>query len=82
MGVVLWGEGITMSDDKFPPLPRIPMFIPENKPGKVIAITNDGYLATKNFFSTTPTFRKYKRLGWALRYLGVTRKEFWEKVLR
>ncbi len=43
--------------------------------GAVIFETEENtFLVTKNFFDEIPMWREYKRLGWALRHLGLQRK--------
>jgi hypothetical protein len=57
-----------------PPLPKVD--IPKlGVPTKFITEKSDDgyYYATSNFDDTIPTWRRYKRYGWALRYVNGTR---------
>lgn len=50
-------------------------------PKKVILKNNFGeWFVTKNFDSYAPLYKKYKKLGRALKYLGVTKEEFYERL--
>jgi hypothetical protein len=62
----------------FPPLPPLPKvdFPKVEVPTKFITgKSNDGYYyATSNWDDDIPIWRRYKRYGWALRYVNGTHK--------
>ena len=58
---------------------RLPM--KQNFPEKVILHNNLGeWLVTRNFSAPAPRYKKYKKLGWALRYLQISKKDFFERL--
>lgn len=64
-----------MSKLSNPDLENLPLLISgvelSDMPNKFIGWNNNGDIfATRNFGDTVPTWRKYKRLGWALRYVN------------
>ncbi len=58
-----------------PPLLPIPVAEPGQIPDKCIAQSEDGfYYATANFKKEdVPIWRRYKRIGWAKRYINKER---------
>lgn len=53
------------------PLPKLPKLKYSNSPMKLICMNNAGEIfATRNFSSDNPVWRKYKYIGWALRYVN------------
>jgi hypothetical protein len=65
-------DGVQMRKDfKPPPLPPLPVNIPILVFDRMFFISNAGEIyVTRNFSNACPVWKKYKRLGWALRYLG------------
>jgi len=58
---------------KLPPLP-IPLAEASEMPDQCIFPSEDGfYYATANFKATIPLWRRYKRIGWAKRYINKAR---------
>jgi len=59
---------MTKVTDELPPMEMED----EPHPMKVIVPLNGsiGFLATRNFSGEFPIWRKYKRIGWALRYVN------------
>ena len=52
-------------------LPIIESIDNSNAPNKFIAITHAGeILVTRNFSDDFPEWRRYKRTGWAIRYMN------------
>lgn len=60
---------------EFPPLPQLDVNADNLvHPQKVICYLSDGtFSVTKNFSDDTPIWKRYKRKGWAYRYLGIER---------
>ncbi len=69
-----------MADQPLPPLPDIP--IGSDFPQTLIIRYNDGaYFVTKNLNgSDAPEYRHYKRLGWALRYAGISKSDWLKSI--
>lgn len=64
-----------MSIPMLPTLPEIKK-LPHPMPDEFIYSNEDGYyFATANFNAPNPIWKKYKRLGWAKRYINKTRNE-------
>ena len=68
------------ASDLFPELPKLTMKDMENLsliaggvtlPQGCIGISNQGEIfVTRNFSDAYPVWKKYKRMGWALRYMN------------
>jgi len=52
------------------PLPELPTIEQSEGPQKfILKYKNGDIFATRNFSDVNPEWRKYKRMGWALRYI-------------